>query len=138
MILPLTPAGDHRLAGFLDADHDAEGIHIHDLVPDCFGSLEERLRLVEARIVDHHPDRAELLCAGVDGAADGGSVRYIDAMEDRLAAIGCGNLLCNRSTLHLIEVSNHDREPVRQKAGGDRPTDAAGRAGNDRSTYVIG
>jgi hypothetical protein len=48
--------GNHRLGGFLDADHHPKGVHIHDLVPDCLACLEERFRLVEAGVVDHHLD----------------------------------------------------------------------------------
>src|SRR3984957_15890247 len=57
--LALGSCRDHRLSGFLDADHHPKRVHVHDLAPDCLACLEERFRLVEASVIDHHLDRAE-------------------------------------------------------------------------------
>src|SRR5262249_10930129 len=76
--------------------------------------------------------------AFIEGGADGGSVRHVDAVEDRPAPLGRGDLLRDGPTLDLVEIGDDDREAVRRESGRDRSADPAGRAGNDCPTEVIG
>ncbi len=68
------PLGDHRLRRLLASHQHAEGVDVHDLVPDLFGDLEERLRLVEPGVVEHHVQATERGDARVDHPPDVGAL----------------------------------------------------------------
>ena len=45
--------------------------------------------------------------------------------------------LGGRAAIHFVDIGDHDRKSVCSQARGDCPSDAAGRAGNNRSIALI-
>jgi hypothetical protein len=61
--------------------------YVHYSAPDFLSGFEERFRLVEARVVDHHLDQTELVHTRRNGGADRCPVGHVDALENRPALI---------------------------------------------------
>ncbi len=106
---------DHLLGRFLRPDQHTEGVHVHHPVPDLFGDFEERLRLVEACVVEHHIElgRTVSTVAAIKSLVESRrltSTWCAAAIESRLLELGGDRL----GSVEIEITDHHARHPPGQ------------------------
>ena len=107
---PYFSAGHVRLAG-LGHEERALEVHVHDGVPVGLGHLEDQVVADDARVVDEHDGRAELVGHPGDAGLDLRGVGDVDPDPDGAAA-GVADPRGDRLAGRLVEVEHRHGEPV--------------------------
>src|SRR6056297_3015934 len=106
--LALAALADHLLGGLLHADHDAPGVDAHHEVPVLLRGLEEVLRLVHARVVEHHVEAAPAVHGGGDHGGGLLAAADVDGRAERLAAERVGGRLGGFAGAGFVHVGEDD------------------------------
>jgi hypothetical protein len=129
------PARQHLAADGLSDEKDAVEIERHDLAPVVLGEILDHGANGHAGVVDQNVDGADLGLDALDEGAHAGRVRHVAGHGGRLAA-GGANVRRGLFGAGGVAAVDDDMGAGFRQSAGQRPADAAGRAGDEGDAAV--